>query len=129
MNYKFLFVLNALVSLLLGLAFLIVPSRAMEFFGTETYASTLLVARFFGTALVAIGLLLWFAKDAAEESVQKGMAWALFISSILGLIVNVIGISPASGVIRANGWITIIVYVLFALGYGFMLFLRPRMKE
>lgn len=129
MSYKFLFVLNALVSLILGLAFLFVPSRAMDFFGTETYAATLLVARFFGTALIAIGLLLWFAKDAAEEGVQKGVAWALLISSILGLIVNVIGISPASGVIRANGWITIIVYVLFALGYAFMLFLRPRMKE
>ena len=129
MNYKFLFVLNALFSFLIGLVFLFVPARAMAFFGAETYASTLLVARFFGTSLVAIGLLLWFAKDAADENVQKGMAWALFISSILGLIVNVIGVSPASGVIRANGWITIIVYVLFALGYAFMLFLRPRMKE
>jgi len=129
MNYKFLFVLNALVSFLIGLVFLFVPARAMGFFGTETYASTLLIARFFGTALVALGLLLWFAKDATDEGVQKGMAWALFISSLLGLIVNVIGISPASGVIRANGWITIIVYVLFALGYAFMLFLRPRMKE
>ena len=129
MNYKFLFVLNALVSLLLGFALLIVPTRAMEFFGTETYASTLLVARFFGTALIAIGLLLWFAKDAADEGVHKGLAWALFISAVLGLIVNVIGVSPASGVIRANGYITIIVYILFALGYAFMLFLKPKMKE
>jgi len=129
MSYKFLFVLNALVSLLLGLVFLFMPTRTMEFFGMETYASTLLVARFFGTALVAIGLLLWFAKEATDEGVQKGMAWALFISSVLGLIVNVIGISPASGVIRTNGYITVIVYVLFALGYAFMLFLKPKMKE
>ena len=129
MNYKFLFVLNALVSFIIGLAFLVVPTRVMEFFGTETYAATLLVAQFFGTALIALGLLLWFAKDAADDGIQKGMAWALFISSVLGLIVNVIGVSPASGVIRTNGWITIIVYVLFALGYAFMLFLKPKMKE
>jgi uncharacterized membrane protein len=100
----------------------------LGFFGTETYAATVLVARFFGTALIALGLLLWFAKNAAEEGVQKGMAWALFISAILGLIVNVIGISPASGVLRTNGWITIIVYILFALGYAFMLFLKPKMN-
>jgi hypothetical protein len=129
MSYKFLFVLNALVAVALGAVFLIVPDRALGFFETETYAATLLVARFFGSALLALGLVLWFAKDSAEESVQKGMAIALLISAVLGLIVNVIGISPASGVIRANGWITIIVYVLFALGYAFMIFLKPKMKE
>jgi len=129
MSYKFLFVLNALVSVVLGAVFLIVPSRALDFFGTETYAATLLVARFFGSALVAVGLVLWFAKDAAEESIQKGMGIALLVSSVLGLIINVIGVSPSSGVIRSNGYITIIVYVLFALGYAFMLFLKPKMKE
>jgi hypothetical protein len=46
---------------------------------------------------------------------------------VIGLVVNVIGV--ASSVIRANGWITIVVYVLFAFLYGFMIFLKPRMKE
>jgi len=128
MSYKVLFVLNAIVVVLLGAAFLIVPDRALGFFGTETYAATLLVARFFGSAMIALGLVVWFAKDA-DAAVQKGTGWALFISSILGLVVNVIGISPASGVIRANGWITIIVYVVFALLYAFMLFMKPKMKE
>lgn len=129
MGYKFLFVLNALVALALGLVFLVIPTRALDFFGTETYASTVLVSRFFGTALVALGLVLWFAKDVADESAQRGLGIALLVSSVLGLIVNVIGVSPASGVIRVNGWITIVVYVLFALGYAFMLFLKPKMKE
>lgn len=128
MGYKVLFVLNAIVAVILGAAFLIVPDRLLGFFGTETYASTVLIARFFGTAMIALGLVLWFAKDASE-GVQKGTGWALFISAILGLIVNVIGISPASGVIRSNGWITIVVYVIFALLYGFMIFLKPRLKE
>jgi len=129
MSYKFLFVLNALIALALGLVFMFVPVRALEFFRTDTYTSTVLMGRFFGTAMIAVGLLLWFAKDAADEGVQKGIGIALLISAVLGLIVNVIGMSSASGVIRANGWITVIVYVLFALGYAFMLFMKPRMKE
>jgi hypothetical protein len=32
-------------------------------------------------------------------------------------------------VIRSNGWIAIIIYVLFALAYAFMLFLKPKMRE
>lgn len=126
MSYKVLFILNALVAVVLGAAFMFVPDRALGFFKADTYAATVLVARFFGTAMIALGLVVWFAKDA-DEGVQKGMGWALFISAILGLVVNVIGVS--SHILRSNGWITIIVYVLFALLYAFVIFLKPRMKE
>ena len=126
MSYKILFVLNALVAVIVGAAFLFVPDRMLGLFETDAYAATVLMARFFGSAMVALGLVLWFAMGA-DANVQKGMGWALFISAILGLVVNVLGI--ANGVIRSNGWITVIVYVLFALLYAFMLFLQPRMKE
>lgn len=129
MNYKFMFVLNALVAFALGVVFLVIPAKALGFFGTETYAATLLMGRFFGSAMVALGLVLWFAKDTSEPAVQRGIGIALLVSAIIGLIVNVIGISSASGVIRNNGWMPIVVYVLFALGYAFMVFMKPRMKE
>lgn len=126
MSYKVLFVLNALVAVIIGAAFLFVPDRVLGFFQTDAYAATVLVSRFFGSAMIALGLVLWFAKDA-DASVQKMMGWALFISALLGLVVNVIGIT--GGAMRSNGWITAIVYVLFALLYAFMLFMKPRMKE
>lgn len=129
MSYKLMIILNMVVALGFGLAFLVVPESALGFFGAETYVSNLLLGRFFGSAMVSIGLLLWFAKDIEDTNIQRGMGIALMVSAILGLIVNVIGVSPASGVIRSNGWITIIVYVLFALGYAFLVFLKPKMKE
>jgi len=127
MGYKVLFVLNALVALAIGLAFLFVPGTVLQFFESEARVPELLLGRFFGSAMVALGLVVWFAKDA-DESVQKGTGWALFVSAIIGLVVNVIGMSPASGVIRANGWIPIIVYVIFAFLYGFMIFLKPKIR-
>ena len=128
MSYKVLFAINATVALGIGLALLFVPSTVLNYFGTEARVPELLLGRFFGSAMIALGLVVWFAKDS-DENVQKRTAWALFISAILGLVVNVIGISSASGVIRRNGWIPILVYVLFVLLYAFMIFLRPRMKE
>lgn len=127
MSYKVLFILNAIVALALGLVFLFVPVMALDYFGVDKYASSLLLARFFGSAMLALGLVLWFAKDAVEGNVHKGIGVGLLVSAVIGLVVNVIGVT--SGVIRANGWITIIVYVLFALLYGFLIFLQPRMKE
>lgn len=129
MSYKMMFVLNAIVVLVVGLAFFIAPATALQFFGTETYVATILVAQFFGSAMIALGLLLWFTKDVNDTGTQRNMGFALLVSAVLGLIVNVIGISDASGVIRNYGWLTIIIYVLFALGYAYLLFLAPKTKE
>jgi hypothetical protein len=129
MTYKFLFVLNALVALVFSLGFLFKPDAVLPFFGvTEQYASTIWVARFFGSALFALSLVLWFAKDA-EENVQKGTSWGLFISSLVGLVLTVMASVSATAVLRKNSWIPIVVYILFALGYAFMLFMKPRVKQ
>ena len=128
MNYKLLFILNAIVALVCGVAFLFVPTTMLELFGAETYVVAKTLGQFFGSAMIALGLLLWFTKDVEDETMQKGMGYAMFASSLLGLIVNIIAMA-GDGVIRNYGWITILVYVLFALGYAFILFMKPRMKE
>ena len=129
MSYKIMFTLNAIVALVLGVVFLFAPVMMLELFGTETYASSVLLARFFGSAMIALGLLVWFTKDVENAGIQKNMGMVLLVSAILGLIVNVIGISPASGVIRKYGWLSIIIYILFVIGYAFLLFMKPKMKE
>jgi len=129
MSYKILFVLNALVAVIFGLGFLIKPDIALPLLGvTEQYASTVWAARFFGSAMLALGLVLWFAKDA-DTNVQKGMGWALLISTLVGLVLTLAATFAKNAVLRQNAWIPIVVYVLFGLGYGFMIFLQPRMKE
>lgn len=129
MSYRILFVLNAIVAFLFGVAFLIVPERVLGLFGTtEQYASTLLLARFFGTAMLALGLVLWFAKDA-QEAVQRGIGIALIVGALAGLIVVLIGTLSSSAVIRSNGWIAMLIYLLTGVGSAYLVFLRPRMTE
>jgi len=123
MNYRIMFLVNAFIAVLLGLGFLAVPSMALNQFGVDEYAATKLVSQFFGTAILAVGLLLWFAKDVTEENLQKGMAIALLVGAVAGLIISVIG--TASGGLRSNGWIAIVVYALFGLAYAYLVFLKP----
>ena len=127
MNYRILFVINALVAIAFGLAFLFVPTMALLRFGVDEYASTRLVVQFFGTALLTVGLLAWFAKNITDAGSQKGMCIALLVGSVAGLVMSIIG--TATGLIRGLGWLAIVIYVLFMLGYGFLLFLKPRMAQ
>lgn len=126
MNYRTLFLLNSLLIFLLGAAFLVVPSLAIGQFGVDNYASTTMVAQFFGTALLAVGLLLWFAKDVTDEAVQRGMSIALLVAALAGLVVTVIG--TVGGILRSNEWIAILAYVLFGFGVAFLVFMKPRLN-
>ncbi|HJS17723.1 MAG TPA: hypothetical protein VJ785_03175 [Anaerolineales bacterium] len=128
MNYRILFLINSFIAFLLGAAFLFVPSMAMERFGVDNYASTRLVAQFFGAAMVALGLLLWFVKDVGNESMQRGMGIALLVGAVAGLTVTALG--TAAGTLRVNGWMAILFYVLLAVGYAFLVFFRkPKMEN
>jgi hypothetical protein len=128
MSYKLIFTLNALIMALLGLGLLFVPDMVLDQFKTETYSSTVLVARFLGLGALALGLVLWFAKDAADGATQKRIGFSLFVTSVIGLVLSLIGVSSLSGVLRTNNWMLIALFGLGSLVYGFMLFLRPRMK-
>jgi hypothetical protein len=127
MNYRIMFILNAFVAVLLGVLFLFVPSRVLNLFGTETFVATLLVSRLFGTAMLALGLLLWFAKDITEEAVQRGMGIALLVGTVAGLVVTIVGMFASNAVIRSNGWIAMLIYVLLGLGYAYLVFLKQKL--
>lgn len=126
MNYKVLFVLNALVAVLAGLVLLFVPATGLAQFNMDARVTEQFLTRALGAALVSLGLALWFAKDAGE-SAQRNLGMASLAGAVLGLVVTLIG--AASKIIRVNSWIPIVIFVVFALGYAFMLFIKPKMKE
>jgi hypothetical protein len=124
MKFRIMFLINALIVALLGLGFLAVPDRILGQFGVDTYAATKLAAQFFGTVMLALGLLLWFAKDVAQESLQKGMAIAMLVGAAAGLIITAVG--TTSNILRSNGWIAMLIYLLFGLAYAYLVFMKPR---
>lgn len=126
MSYKVLFVLNAVVVLAAGLVLLFAPTMGLAQFNMDARVTEVFLTRVVGAALASLGLVLWFAKDA-DEAAQRNLGMASLAGSVLGLVVTLMGVMGR--VIRVNSWIPIVVFVLFALGYAFMLFLKPRMKE
>jgi hypothetical protein len=123
MNYRIMFLINAFIAVLLGLGFLIVPDRILGQFGVDEYAATKLLSQFFGTAMLGLGLLLWFAKDVNETNLQKGMGIALLVGAAAGLIITFLG--TTSGVLRANWWIAMVVYAALGIAYAYLVFLQP----
>lgn len=124
MNYRIMFMINAFIAALFGLGFLVVPGRILDQFGVDEYAATKLVSQFFGTAMLGLGLLLWFAKDVAEVNLQKGMGIALLVGAAAGLVITVNG--TISGILRSNWWIAMVVYAILGLAYAYLVFQKPK---
>ena len=127
MGYKVLFVLNALVMVILGAGLMFVPEMVLEQFQTQLRVTEVVQARYLGAALLTLGLVFWFVKAISDLSLQKNLGAVGLIGSILAVVVTIIGITK--GVLSINNWIPIVVEVVFGLGYAFMLFLKPKMKE
>lgn len=119
MNYRLLSILNAIVVAAFGALFLVVPEAGLNLFGSETYTATIFVARFMGAVMVLAGMFIWVAKDLAETGAARTMTIMLLTSSVVGFILTLMGMLGA-GVIRQNGWILLVIHILFALGYGYL---------
>jgi len=126
MSYKILLVLNAIVVLALGLVLLFAPDLVLAQFKMNARVAEVFMSRVIGAALASLGLLLWFAKDV-EVALQNKMSLAALVGAVLAMIVTVIGL--IGKLFPVNGWMPLVVEVVFGLGYAFLLFLKPRMKE
>ena len=124
MNYRTMFSVNAFISALLGLGFLILPGMILDLFGVDKYADTSLVSASFGTAMLGLGVLLWFAKDVAEADLQKGMGIALLIGAAAGLLVPAMG--PTSGILRSNWWFPMLIYTSLVAANVYLVFQNPQ---
>jgi hypothetical protein len=120
LNLRTVFLVNSIVSLILALVFLLGPTTALQFFGLSTGNTERLGAQFVGAALVAVGLLTWFAKDFADPAAGNGVALALFFSAICGAVVGLLGIM--SRVIRTNSWLVLLLFAVFIAAYGYLQF-------
>ncbi len=123
MKLSNLLVVNAIVALAYGISFVLVPATVLSLYGMTQGTSEALAGQFFGVALIAIGLLTWFARNIADSDTQRAIVLALLISDVIGVIVAVLG--TVSGVMSAVGWSAVGIYVLLALGYAYFQFVKP----
>lgn len=127
MSYRLMFIINAVVLAIFGVLFMVMPEFVLTQFKSEVYVATLYASRFMGGAFLLGGLLLWFLLDISAKK-QKVIATLLLAYSIGGFVMALLGMTSI-GVLRANGWVLLVIFGAFALIYAYMLFLQPKPVE
>lgn len=108
----------------MGLGFLLVPGAVLPVYGIDPAPATLLMSRFFGAALVNLGLAVYLLREAREVVAQRGLVLAGVCGSVAGLAVALMG--QLSGLVNGMGWSTVAIHGFLLLRYASCLRTQPR---
>ena len=120
MKIKTLMIISAVITVLFGLAFLIIPERFLELYGDTPIEPMKYVGQLFGASHIGLAVLAWSARNSSDSSARKAIILSLFIGHGIGFIVALIG--QLNDVVNALGWLTVAIYFLISLGFGYFRF-------
>jgi len=121
-NLSNVLLVNSLVDFLFGAGLLVGPEPILRLFRLSTDKPAMLMAQFYGGALVALGLIALLARGFTDLKARDGAVITMFVASIIGGFVAALG--TLGKVLREAGWPTVAVFLAFALSYGYLQFIR-----
>jgi hypothetical protein len=114
MNAKLYLTISAVLTVIYAAAFILLPGPSVALFGGPPEPHVMLNIQFFGTALLALGVTDWLAKDFRDSDAVRGV----LIGAVVGDVA--VGLLTIWGMIQGlpNGvaWSSLIVAGLLLLG-------------
>jgi hypothetical protein len=114
---KTLFLVYLIVEAIFGIGFLIFPSFLMDPMGVTLDETSTSFARMFGSLLISIPVLIFFARKSTNSEFRKGVVYCvcvyLFASTIILLITEI------KGLMNALGWSIVLLHLIFFLWFGY----------
>jgi hypothetical protein len=123
MKLSTLLVISAVVALVFGVCFVLVPRVVLSLYGITQGRGEALMSEFFGTALIFAGLVAWFMRKVTDASAQRAVVLGFLIADVLGLIISLIG--TLSETMNSVGWTVVVLYLLLAIGFASFQFKKP----
>ena len=113
----------AVLALLFGLGFILVPAQLMSTYGVTLETAGQWIGRYLGSAFIGIAVLTWLARNATQGEALRAVVLGDFVLSATGLVVAVLDSIYGSG--NALVWSTVAIYLFLTVGFGYFQFVKP----
>lgn len=113
--------IKGVITFLFGILFLLLPAGTMSLFGVTLEQVGVFMTRYFGVAMIGIGLICLIEKNKAFHALE-GILLSLFITDTIGFVVALQ--AQLSGLLNALGWFIVLIWLLLALGLGYFRFFK-----
>lgn len=124
MKFSTFMIIKAAVCLVLGALILIVPDFTYSIFGATLAAGGVFAAREYGASLIGNLCVTWFARNAHESEARRAIILGLCIYDAIGVVATLIAL--LAGALNALGWSIVVIYLFFALGFGYFYVKSPK---
>ena len=115
-----------IVELVFGIGFLIVPGPMLDPFGVILNATATTFARLFGSSLISISLILWFARRSDQSLLKRGVVYSLFAYYLISTVLLLQ--TEFAGLMNVLGWIVISIHLILLIWFGCIVF-EKRTRE
>jgi hypothetical protein len=120
---RWLFYALAIIQLIFGLGFLVIPETVGSQYGSSMNATAVAIARYWASSLVGLAWISWMAASAMASPLKLVIVRASALASLLGLVVTFIAYS--AGVINTGGLVVNIVLTgVFLVGFAYYGWMR-----
>jgi hypothetical protein len=114
-----LFLVYLIVEAIFGIGFLFVPGLMMDPMGVTLDETSTTFARLFGSLIISLPVLLFFARKSASTEFKIGVVYCIFIYLFASTIILLI--TQIKGLMNALGWSIVILHLVFMLWSGYYL--------
>lgn len=109
------------LSVVSGLAALLVPAQTAAVFGLDVNEVGLSQTRMLGAAYLGYASVVWFGRNVLDNTAQRAIALGNFVSWALSVVVTAAGVM--GGLAGAQVWLLVVVEVVFAAAWGYFAFI------
>jgi hypothetical protein len=123
MSLKTFLIIKSIVCLILGALLLVLPAFTFSFFGVKLGGAAVFPAQEYGASMIGAMFLTWYARNAGESQARRAIILDLFVYDAIGVVITLIGL--ISGWFTLLGWGIFVIYLFFAIGFGYFWFAKP----
>jgi len=113
-NAKLYVTIAAIVAILYGIGFVLIPAKLIVLYGAPSDPHAILNLQFFGSALLAWGVIVWFAKDFRDWAALRAVLIGSIVGDVVGGLINIW--ATIQGLLSPLAWTSTAVYALLLFG-------------
>lgn len=112
-----LLVINGVIALLFGLAFIFMPATLLHVYGVEMTPPGLFIARLLGASFAGYAIISFIVRNSEGSNDLSAILLGIAVGDLLGFVITLVfmlqgGANPA-------GWINVALYLLLGLGFAY----------
>ena len=108
---------NVVISGFFGIAFVFAPTLVLSVYGIDINSSIVFLGQLYGCMQLSFALVIWKSISVTQSDLRRWLVYGLFVGDAAAALLS--AWAQMSGVMNISGWFVVLLYSIFAIGYGY----------